>query len=344
MPNSVTTYLTSPPRHRHGAAFGQMGNDSGDRAVPGGGGDHDHRSAAFGQGRAADEIQAPAQAAPENVPLGLGTDLARQVHFQGAADGDHALVLGDDQGIVHIFGRMEGEAGVVVHIFIQGLAADAETADDFSPVQRFPFAGYHTVLHQGHDRIGHDFGVDAQVPAMGEKPGDPIGQVSESHVDRIPVPYEAGRVLRNFFLRRRQVGVREFGEGRIVVDEIVDLADMDEGIPLSAGHVPVDLGDDDPGGFGGGPHDVHGYAQADEPVGVRRGYLDQGHVDGHQPAPEQAGDFEHEHRRVIRAGLVDGVAGVGSHVKGIVTKPGVEPLVRVRGLAQVQVVEDLDIL
>jgi hypothetical protein len=75
----------------------------------------DHRFAAFRAGRAAHEIELPAESAVGPRADGIGTDLAGQIHLNGGVDGYHVVILRDHERIVDVAGGMEFEHGVVVN-------------------------------------------------------------------------------------------------------------------------------------------------------------------------------------------------------------------------------------
>ena len=71
----------------------------------------------------------PADARVEVIARRLGGHLARKIHLQGAADGDHVVVLGDLQGVVDLVAGQEQKVGVKVHVVVHGPGADAKGAD-----------------------------------------------------------------------------------------------------------------------------------------------------------------------------------------------------------------------
>ncbi len=74
-------------------------------ARPGRGHGHDRLAAATAR-RAADEVHLPADAAVEPEPDRVGADLPGQVDLQTAIDGDHVVVLGDDERVIGVIDRV----------------------------------------------------------------------------------------------------------------------------------------------------------------------------------------------------------------------------------------------
>ena len=102
--------------HGDDAAFLQLGNDSGHRAVEGRRPEEGQGPTAIGHNRAQLEVQLAACTA--DLPIsedGLGVDLAGQVDGQGIVYGDHVVVLGDGAGVDDVVGgggaRLQGCCG-----------------------------------------------------------------------------------------------------------------------------------------------------------------------------------------------------------------------------------------
>jgi hypothetical protein len=96
-------------------AFVEHGDDAADGVVFGGGEEGDDGQAVFGAGGAADEVELAADAAVEAGTDGVGADLAGQIDLDRRVDGDHAVVLGDVEGIVDVVGGVHLDNRIVVN-------------------------------------------------------------------------------------------------------------------------------------------------------------------------------------------------------------------------------------
>ncbi|OQC27433.1 MAG: hypothetical protein BWX71_01374 [Deltaproteobacteria bacterium ADurb.Bin072] len=95
-------------------------------------------------------------------------------------------------------------------------------------------------------------------------------------------------------------------------------------------HARVHLGDDQGTVPDGLLHDIHADAQAQEPVLSRRRDLDEGHVYGYEPAPDEARDLGQRDGGVVRLTAVDGIAGAVRDVEEILAEVRPECLEGVR--------------
>ena len=128
-----------------------------------------------------------------------------------------------------------------------------------------------------------------------------------------------------------------------MLDEVVNVPDVEEAVAVGPRHVPVYLGDDQLGGFNRSLGDVHRDAQAAVAIVVRRADADERDIDREAVRPEEIGHLRKEDRRVVRAGLVHGVAHavadeerVGAEITGILG-------LGVRSDAERQDVDDLGV-
>ncbi len=135
MPYSVTTYWTPPPRGHHAAAGRQRGDDARTPVFRQGRQDRD-RFAPFGIAGASQKIHSPSHTAVDLVTHGIGTHLAGEIDLQSGIDGDHLVVLRNDQIVVRVFYREKGHHGIVVDEIVECPRADAETGDDLSRMER----------------------------------------------------------------------------------------------------------------------------------------------------------------------------------------------------------------
>ena len=117
---------------------------------------------------------------------------------------------------------------------------------------------------------------------------------------------------------------------------------MQKAVAQGAGHILIDLGDDQVGGLGSGLGVVHGNAQAHIAVRIGGRALEQGHV-GPQVLPQEAGNFGKIHRSEIHTALGSGGAGGAAQEEGVVMEVFVILGLAVGCLAHGDHVDDLHV-
>ena len=117
---------------------------------------------------------------------------------------------------------------------------------------------------------------------------------------------------------------------------------MQEAVAQGAGHILIDLGDDQVRGLGGGLGVVHGNAQAHIAVCIGGRALEQGHV-GPQVLPQEAGNFGKIYRGEIHAALGGGGTGGAAQEEGVVVEVFVILGLAVGCLAHGDHVDDLHV-
>ncbi len=92
---------------------------------------------------------------------------------------------------------------------------------------------------------------------------------------------------------------------------------MEEAFARGAGHLRVDLSDHAAGALHSGGHDIHTYPERAEPHLVRRGDLDQGHVQRQDRLLEEGGHVAQKARRVVAPTGIDRLAGAGTEEEAV---------------------------
>ena len=143
-------------------------------------------------------------------------------------------------------------------------------------------------------------------------------------------------------LPRDLIGILE--QRLVVLDQVVDVRDVDEGVAMHPGHQAVDLGDDHLGRLHRRLHDVDADAEADVavPVGGRDLYQRDVHRD--DAAVEEPRDLAQEDGRVVGRAGVDLLPGVVADEEAVVPEVALEALVGVGRDPQGPDVEDLGVV
>ena len=149
-------------RHHHGTLV-QHWHDPTFLVAVSGGGEHQDRFAALGHGGATKEIYDSGNPGEIVVGQGIGGHLAGQIDLLADIHGHHFVVLGNDPGVIDIFGRVEFHRRIVVQKVVEILGADGIGTDDLTFVESFSPVGDHSHGHQFHDGVGDILGVDPQV-------------------------------------------------------------------------------------------------------------------------------------------------------------------------------------
>ncbi len=194
------------------------------------------------------------------APQRVGDGLAPEVDHEGAVDGDHLAVSGDELRRVHDVDGQEAHLLVAVEPLVEVGGARREGADrhalELALVGVRDLAG----LVQLHEPGGEHLRVHAVVAAVvvGQEPGDGRGDAADAGLEGAPVGDEGPHVTSDLLvhLGGHRVGQDEHGpvalddQVGVVVVEAVRMVRHDAEGPRGVGH---DLGDHDPFGIGDGP-------------------------------------------------------------------------------------------
>ncbi len=128
-----------------------------------------------------------------------------------------------------------------------------------------------------------------------------------------------------------------------MADDVIHVFDVDEPVPVHPGHAAVYLGDDQGGLLHRRLDDIHADSQAHIAVLVRRGGLDQGHLDRDQPPVKEIRHMGKKEGGVVGHAPVDRFPGVVADEEGVVAEIILEFFVRVRGHPQGPDMDDLGV-
>mmetsp|Transcript_11743 Transcript_11743/g.40107 ORF Transcript_11743/g.40107 Transcript_11743/m.40107 type:complete len:274 (-) Transcript_11743:39-860(-) len=167
-------------------------------------------------------------------------------------------------------------------------------------------------LHELHEAVGEELRVNAEAAAVRELAEHRVGHEADARLDRGAVLDQGGHVTADRAVHVRQRPARVDGEGPMRLHGRGDAAAVDDAVTVRARHVLVHLGDDGVRHLARGNGGINTHAHGAEPVGVRRGHLDDRHVEREHLAAEERRDFRQEARDVVGAPGGDGLAHVGA--------------------------------
>jgi hypothetical protein len=136
---------------------------------------------------AAHEISLSADTAVEPPADRFGCGLACQIDLQGTVDGSHSLVPGDHQRVIGIIDGPELNAGVVMDGIIGLRFPHAEGGDALPAVDVLLAVIDNPGLHQCHDAVGQQLGMNAQVLFAAKIGQDGVWKASIPDLNGIPV-------------------------------------------------------------------------------------------------------------------------------------------------------------
>ena len=237
---------------------------------------------------------------------------------------------------------MQFDHRVVVHEIIQALRSHQKAGDNLARMQGLPLTVDNPALDQANHFVREHLAVDAEVVFVAEEFQHGIGDAADSHLQGRTVFDQTRAVLGDPVLPFRDFTHAVLGQRVGDGHHVRQLGDMDEAVAEGAGHAVVDFRDDDPGGFCGGLGDAHLDAEAAEPMGIGRTYMDQRHVERENAAPEKARNFGQEAGSEIRPAFVDGRAHVGADEQRVDADESLHPGGDVVRVSQGEQMGDLD--
>ena len=297
-------------RGADGGAFGEEGLDARDFAAGGGAGHGDDGLALAGERGAADEVHLAADAAVLADADGLAGHLPLQVHLEAGVDGDHAVVLRDDEGVVDVVDRVKLHVGVLVDEVVELACAHDEGDHGLAAVEGLAAAVDDAAAHEVHHAAGEHLAVDAEVVLVGQRAQDGVGDGADAELEGGAVGHERGAVAPDGELHLARGGQLQLLQAVGAGDDVVDLRHMDQRVAVGEGHQLVGLDDDGLGGADGGLGVVAADAERAIALGVGGRGLEDGHVARYVAADHRGHILEVGGEEVALAAL-DHLARVG---------------------------------
>ena len=208
------------------------------------------RLSAFRRIGATDKIQLPARAAILTSQKMFGIARAAEINLQRCIDRDDFFVLRDMTRIVDDIDRSAVHRGIIIEKIIQRPVSESEGEDTAAPISGLRLIGHRTALDQAGEGRAHQFGMDAQIPAVFQQGADRSGERADAHLQTGLVVNHGGDRRCDLGFFRRGIRSMDFGQSRIIFDDRIDFRDMQQRGPEYARHVGVNL-DDQPFGAAG---------------------------------------------------------------------------------------------
>ena len=282
----------------HRLARAEREADGGAAVGPGGREADDGLPAGRADG-AAVEVGLGGDAAVVDAVAGVRADLPGQVDGERLRHRDHGRVGRDHLPVADVLDREEGDARVAVDHVVETPRAHGHAGHDLPGVQGLPRARHDAALHEVHDRLGDDVGVDAQVAAVAQEAEHLVRDLPEADLERRAVLHDARHVAGDALGGGAERLVQVLDEGIVHGHDLVEARERNLALRAGPRHPRVDLGDDPPRRHHGGARHVHGDAEAATPGRVGRARLDQRHVEREPPALEQARHLGERHGHVV---------------------------------------------
>ncbi len=176
--------------------------------------------------------------------------------------------------------RTKFEERIIVNIIIEAFGAHAETADNFSLMQRFFSAGDNPLLYQIDDAVSKSLRVNTQISF--------IGQIGKNRIGNSPHACLKGGFIINQI--GNQLSYRpgnmagslqhQLQKRRVIFHESGNLTHVNKAVSQCSGHVRIYFRHHIRRRFRSRLGDIHGNTEANITVGVRGGYGNQSHIDG----------------------------------------------------------------
>ncbi len=294
----------------------------------------DDRHAALRARGAANEIELPAESAVGPRAQRIGAHLPGQIHLQRGVDGDHAIVLRDDEWIVGVARSTGTRSCGFSWMKSNSLCVPStKAAHRLAAMQRFALAVDYARFHQIDDAVRTHFGVNTEVVLVAEAMQHRFGDAADAGLQRCAIGNERGHVARDAQVHLGEGLGAEFEQRPRCLNECRDLADVNGGVAMRARHPLVDFGDDGLGAARRRQRAVDRGAQAHESVRVGRRHLHQHDIERHRAAFKQAFDFAEEDWRVVGAAGGDRLAHVFAEKQSAMAKVAFVLRFRVVGAA-----------
>ena len=261
----------------NGAALIQHGNDLGGPALDGGRHSH-NRAAVLAHGRAADKVNLSAHTGDLLESDALRGHLSHQIHLHAGVDAYHVVVLRNDHRVIHMIHRVYLYLRVVIDKVIQPFGAHQEVGHTDAVMQRLAAVVDHAALHQIHHAVREHFRMDSQILLVPQERQHRVGNSADTQLQGVAIVDQRCAVVADSLLHRADFWRRQFQNGGGVFHEKVDVLHPHAAAAAGAGHLVVDLRDDQLCVFHSGQRIVHGNTQRADAVFVRRRHLYQRHI------------------------------------------------------------------
>ena len=142
---------------------------------------------------------------------------------EGRIDGDHAVVAGDEAGIVDVGGGMEFEDRIVIDEVEDALGAENESEDNFARLEVLALAGDDAGFDQRDDAVGDEFAVDAEILAVHEHGKNSVGNAADAGLQDGAVFDQAGDVAGDGDVQIGDLGLFHGAERPRFLDEDIEI-------------------------------------------------------------------------------------------------------------------------
>ena len=160
--------------------------------------------------------------------------------------------------------------------------------------------------------------------------GKGVRQGADAHLDAVSVLHEGRAVLADQHLRRRRLREVLGHQGRVILDQVVETADVDQ-VAVGVGNVRVDDGDTHLGRLDRRDRAVHGRAQGDIAVLVRTRDLDQRRTELDEALAVKFLAFAQVDRQVVGIAGIDVGPDIGTDEEALLEEDPLVPRLGVRG-------------
>ncbi len=164
--------------------------------------------------------------------------------------------------------------------------ADHEPGHHLARQQRLARVVDDPCLDHLHHAIRKQLRMDTQVPVVGQSAQHGIRNTADPHLKCRPIGNQRCDVIGNAILYFGRGEGEQFRQLVIHLDEMIDLAHVDEAVPQRARHIGIDLRNHHLGHFRRAFGHAHLHAIGTVPVLVRRADVYYRHIQRHPPGAE----------------------------------------------------------
>ena len=283
--------------------------DARDGAACGSGRHGDDTLAFAGHGGSAHKVNLATDTAVLTHADGFTGHLSHEVDLETGVDGDHAILLGDDDGVVGVVDRIKLDIFVAIDKIIQFAGAHNEGSHDLTFVHGLTAAVDDTFLHEFGHTVGEHLGMDAKVILVAQFGEDGIGDGTDTELEGGTVGHQRGAMAANGLFHLGGGVAMQFRKSIGTRDDVIDLRDMNHVVATDKGHHLVGLDDDGAGATDGGEGIVAADTEGAITLLVGRRGLENGHFAGNLVA-NHLGDIVEISREKVTFQVVDSITRV----------------------------------